>query len=138
MPSPNKQPTKSRIHSSFKAYAKTPNGHVFFRSCGVGMIVLGACLSLFCYIGGGFAALTSSTLSGLLLFSSLVALIISIAGCVVVTANNTALRKARGRHQLPSVTPRWLSRVYATIAALLVLGVVVVIFWYLIAMFFMG
>ena len=131
MPSPKKQPTKSRIHSSFKAYAKTPNGHVFFRSCGVGMIVLGAFLSLFCFVSALAAAFTSNALFNLLIFMHIVFLVFSILGCVVAIANHTALRKARGRHQLPSVTPRWLSRVYATIAATLIIGAVAAAIFYL-------
>ena len=138
MPSPKKQPTKLRIRSSLKAYAKTPNGYVLFRACGIGAIVMGSFLSLFCFVFSVTAAFTSSTMSSLLLFASLVFLVLSIVGCVIAIANHTSLRKARGRHQLPSAIPRWLSVVCGTIAAMLVLGVVVVIFWYLIAMFFMG
>ena len=121
-----------------KAYAKTPNGHIFFRACGIGAIVMGAFLSLFCFVSALAAAFTSYALFNLLIFMHIVFLVFSIVGCVIAIASHTALRKARGRHQLPSLTPKWLSIVYGTIAALLVLGVVVVIFWYLIAMFFMG
>ena len=134
MPSPKKQPTKSRIRSSLKAYAKTPNGHVLFRACGIGAIVMGAFLSLFCYVFALAAGFTSPTLSGLLLFASLVFLILSIVGCVIAIVNNAALRKARGRHQLPSATPRWLSKVYATTAATLIIGTVAAaIYFYLFA-----